>query len=534
MCIRDSVYSGRGEGTTRLWMKSADQVSPTVIQGTEGGSSPFFSPDGRQLGFVKDGKIVRVLPLEGGSPLTLTDSANATAADWGSDGFVYFEVDSGISRIRATGGPSERVYVFPPADHVVGSEWPIVLPGAKGMLFRRRREGQGAADFEIMAMPLPHGQAHVLIRGVYARYASTGHLIVVTADGKLLAVPFDPKKLELTGPPIALYEGLESRPFSAAVALSDAGTLIYATASQASAREVVWVTREGLPTPADPLWKTDGTVGAVALSPNGKSVAVEVQKDGKPDIWVKQLPNGPFSRITFGDTAHFRPSWMADGTRVMYLTDRGDGGGAVFAKRADGVGNAERLAPSKVGFAQAFQSPDGKWIIGRRVLGETGNGDILAQRMGDSTFTPLVNTPAAEVTPALSPDGKWLAYQSDESGTPEVYVRPFPDVSSARWQVSNAGGSAPLWAHSGKELFFRNTHNDMVAAQISTSPSFTVVAQKTLFALAPFTFGGSMQAYAVSPDDKRFLMMRETVAGEAGLLVVSEHWFQELEARSPR
>jgi len=409
-----------------------------------------------------------------------------------------------------------------------------VLPGAKGMLFRRRREGQGAADFEIMAMPLPHGQAHVLIRGVYARYASTGHLIVVTADGKLLAVPFDPKKLELTGPPIALYEGLESRPFSAAVALSDAGTLIYATASQASAREVVWVTREGLPTPADPLWKTDGTVGAVALSPNGKSVAVEVQKDGKPDIWVKQLPNGPFSRITFGDTAHFRPSWMADGTRVMYLTDRGDGGGAVFAKRADGVGNAERLAPSKVGFAQAFQSPDGKWIIGRRVLGETGNGDILAQRAGDSTFTPLVNTPAAEVTPALSPDGKWLAYQSDESGTPEVYVRPFPDVSSARWQVSNAGGSAPLWAHSGKELFFRNTHNDMVAAQISTSPSFTVVAQKTLFALAPFTFGGSMQAYAVSPDDKRFLMMRETVAGEAGLLVVSEHWFQELEARSPR
>jgi serine/threonine-protein kinase len=529
---RRIVYMGRGEGTTRLWMKSPDQVSPTLIQGTEGASSPFFSPDGRQLGFVKDGKIVRILPLEGGSPLTLTDSANATAADWGSDGYVYFEVDSGISRIRATGGKSERVYVFPVADKVVGAEWPVVLPDAKGLLFRRRRDGQGPADFEIMAMSLPKGEAHVLLRGVYARYASTGHLVVITADGKLLVVPFDAKKLALTGPPMALYEGLESNAFASAIALSETGTLIYPTASQASAREVVWVTREGLPTPVDATWKMDGTVNGLALSPNGKSLAVEVMKDGKPDIWVKQLPNGPFSRITFGDTAHFRPSWMADGTRVMFLADRGDGGGAPFVKRADGVGAASRIAPSKFGFGQAFQSPDGKWIIGRRVAGEIGNGDILAERVGDSSFTPLVSSPAAELTPTLSPDGKWLAYTSDESGTAEIYVRPFPDVAAARWQVSNAGGSAPLWSHSGKELFFRNTHGDMVAAQISTSPSFTVVAQKSLFALSPFNFGGPVQVYAVAPDDKRFLMLRETVAGEAGLLVVSEHWFEELRARS--
>ena len=129
---RRIVYMGRGEGATRLWVKDPDQVSPTPLQGTDGASSPFFSPDGRQLGFVKDGKTVRILPLEGGSPLTLTDSANATAADWGSDGYVYFEVDSGISRIRATGGRAETVYKFPPADHVIGAEWPIVLPGCQG------------------------------------------------------------------------------------------------------------------------------------------------------------------------------------------------------------------------------------------------------------------------------------------------------------------------------------------------------------------------------------------------------------------
>jgi Tol biopolymer transport system component len=145
-----------------------------------------------------------------------------------------------------------------------------------------------------------------------------------------------------------------------------------------------------------------------------------------------------------------------------------------------------------------------------------------------------VKSPAREVFPALSPDGKFLAYSSDESGTYEVYVRPFPDVASARWQVSTAGGTAPLWSHSGKELFFRNNHGDLVAADISTAPTFTVTSQKSLFSLAPFAFAGPVQEYAVAPDDKHFLMLRETMAGESGLLVVSEHWFEELKARAQK
>jgi hypothetical protein len=173
-------------------------------------------------------------------------------------------------------------------------------------------------------------------------------------------------------------------------------------------------------------------------------------------------------------------------------------------------------------------------MIARRVAGETGNGDILGSRVGDNAIVPLVTSPARETTPALSPDGKWLAYSSDESGTFEIYIRPFPDVATARWQVSTAGGSAPLWSHSGKEIFFRNKHGDLVAATVKTTPSFTVESQKALFSLAPFTFGGPVQMYAVAPDDKRFLMLRETVAGEAGLLVVSEHWFEELKARAQK
>jgi eukaryotic-like serine/threonine-protein kinase len=531
---RRIVYMGRGEGTTRLWVKDADQLASTPLQGTDGASSPFFSPDGRQLGFVKDGKTVRILPLEGGSPLTLTDSANATAADWGSDGYVYFETDSGIARIRATGGRSEKVYTFPPKDHVVGAEWPVVLPGAHGLLFRRRREGQGPADYEIMAMPLPTGEAHSLVRGIYARYAPTGHLVVVTADGKLLVIPFDAGKLALTGPPTALYEGLETNAFNSAFALSNAGTLIYPTASQASAREIVWVSRDGLASSVDSAWKLEGTVNNLSLSPNGKAIAVELQRNAKSDVWVKQLPSGPFSRITFGDTNFFRPTWTPDGSHVLYLGDRGDGGGKPFIKRADGVGAAVQPFKAKFGLGQAFESPDGQWLVMRRVAGETGNGDILGIRAGDTAQTPLVATPARELMPALSPDGKWLAYSSDESGTFEVYVRPFPDVATARWQVSTAGGEMPLWAHSGKEIFFRNHNGDLVAAQISTTPSFSVQSQKPLFSLGSFSFSGPVQPYAVAPDDKHFLMLRETAAGESGLLIVNEHWFEELKSRAQK
>jgi Tol biopolymer transport system component len=275
----------------------------------------------------------------------------------------------------------------------------------------------------------------------------------------------------------------------------------------------------------------DGTINALSLSPDGRSIAVELARSAKSDVWVKQLPGGPFSRITFGDTNYTRPSWSADGSEVMFLGDRGDGGGVPFLRRADGVGQATRQLPATIAFGHAFESNDGQWLILRRVIGDIGNGDIMAAKVGDTTRIPLVATGATETTPALSPDGNWLAYASNESGTFEVYVRPFPHVATARWQVSTAGGTAPIWSHSGKELFFRNTHGDLVAAQVRTAPSFSVGEQKALFGLGSFTFGGPVPLYAIAPDDKRFLMLRETTAGLSGMLVVSQNWFEELKAR---
>jgi serine/threonine-protein kinase len=528
------VYLGPGLNGTVLWLRQHDQLRATPIPGTEGGASPFFSPDGRQLGFLKGGTSVRVLSLQGGPPLTLSDSINSTAADWGPDGYIYVETDSGIARIRATGGSLEPVYQMSTAKHEIGSEWPLALPGAQGLVFRLRHAGQGAGEFDLMAMKLPKGEAHVVMRGVFARYAATGHLLVVTADGKLLAVPFSLRSLTVTGPPIAMAEGLEVRQagFGVDLGLSKAGTLVYTTGASEALRNIVWAERDGRLSPVDTGWKMQGVVTGMGLSPDGKSVVVALQHESKSDVWVKHLPAGPFSRITFGDSSQIRPAWSADGRSVLYLVDPGNGGGVPYIKHADGTGTAERLLSTPFQFGQLLQSGDGKWLVLRRIVTDPGNGDIFGSRVGDSTLVPLVTGPATELSPALSPDGRWLAYSSDESGTSEVYVRPFPEVATARWQASTAGGREPVWSHSGHELYYINSRNELIAAEVRPGPSFSLGKQTVLFTTSGLTLNGGLPTYAITPDDRRFLMVREGTAAEGSELIVAENWLEELKART--
>jgi serine/threonine-protein kinase len=520
------VYISMRNGVAHLALKRREDAHAKEIDGTTGASNPFFSPDGRQLGFLLNGRTIKLLPLEGGNALTLTDSLNATAADWGEDGFIYSESDSGIVRIRPGGGALEQIYKLGKKE--IGTEWPVVLPKGKALLFRRRSTGQAASDFEIVAMKLPHGEAHVVTRGLYARYAPTGHLLVVTSDGKLVAFPFDAGKLEVTGPPAALYEGLESSPFRAEFALSNTGTLVYANATTSELRDVVWVNRQGAVTPVDTAWRVDGVVGTTALSPDGRQIAVGVRTGIQGQIWVKALPNGPFSRLTFGDSSFLRPNWSADGKEVIYLADRGDGTGIPTAKRADGVGTARALYTGKRTFGQVNESADGKWLIVRTPNSESGQGDILAVKPGDTTLVPLVVSPAREGHEALSADGKWLAYASAESGVLEVYVRPFPNAASARWQISAAGGSEPVWSHSGRALYYRNGKNDLIVAEIRTTPTFQVGAQRVMFSLLPFAPPGAVPSFEVTADDSKFLFMRQATNSQANEMIVTENWFPEL------
>jgi Tol biopolymer transport system component/tRNA A-37 threonylcarbamoyl transferase component Bud32 len=532
---RAMVYSGPADGGNRLWVRQFDQLDATPIAGTENGTSPFFSPDGKRVGFIKEGTSVRIASLAGAPTVTLTDKANSSSGDWGEDGYIYFEVDSGVARMRATGGEIEPVYVIKPDKKEIATEWVHVLPGSTGVLFRLRHVGQGPGDFEIMAAPLPRGEAHSLVRGVYALYSPTGHVLVVTADGKLIAIPFDPKRLELTGAPIALLEGVGVRNggFNVDLSLAGNGTLAYTTGGTLGSRRAVWVSREGGVSPTDAGWDPQGVIETASLSPDGKAVAVGLSREGRRDIWVKQLPEGPFSRITFGDTSSVRPAWSPDGREVLYVSDRsGSGVGPAYAHRADGTGVARLLFASPVlDIGEIVASRDGRWLVFRTVPPGAGTPDIMGLQAGDTTLVPLVATPAAERYPALSPDGRWLAYASNESGAPEIYVRPFPQTATAKWQVSTVGGREPAWARSGRELFYLNGKNEMVAAEIQTGTTFSVGKQRVLFPASDFARPGPVPSFSVGPDDKRFLMVREGEASQQSELIVAENWLEELRGK---
>jgi eukaryotic-like serine/threonine-protein kinase len=529
------VYVGPGPNNSgRLWVRDHDKLTSTAISGTDGAGSPFFSPDGRSVGYIISGTKLRTVPLDGGPTQSLSDSINATAADWGSDGYIYVECDSGIGRIRATGGPLEIVYRIAPHKQA-GAEWPVVLPGAKGLVFRTREPNQATSDFNIVGMTLPHGEPHVLTRGVLARYSPTGHLLVLTADGKLIGMPFDAAKVAVTGPPVGLLEGIgiEVGGFSANVQLSNTGTLVYTTGAAARARRPVWVTREGLETGIDSTWEPQGTIGSAALSPDGRALAVDLQQSGVSSIWIKQLPVGPFSRLTFGDTANIRPTWTPDGRALIYIGNSSAPGGQVMRRRADGTGTAEVLIHSPFSFAQARMTQDGRWILARRSLVEAGSGDIYAVRAGDSTLVPLLTTPATEAYPVVSPDGRWLAYATTESGTAQVYVRPFPDVGSARWQISTTDGYAPLWSHTGRELFYLSQETGkLMSVAVKPGATFAFDQPRPLVSVVQYVGGGPVQPFDVSADDKRFLFLRETAPSDRSELIVVQNWTAELTQRS--
>jgi serine/threonine-protein kinase len=286
------------------------------------------------------------------------------------------------------------------------------------------------------------------------------------------------------------------------------------------------VARDGRATPIDSSWR--GDINSLALSPDGRRLAVIIASGREQNLWIKELDRGPLSKLTFGDSASSRPSWSSDGRSVVYV---GGVAGKLYQKRADGTGKDSVLANfGKNNWGEASYSRDGAWLI-LRSFNAGSIRDIYAQRTnGDTALRTLVATPVDEYAPALSPDGHWLAYVSMESGAPEVYVRPFPNTSDGKYQISLKGGSEPVWAHSGRELFFVNAANQLIAAEVTTSPRFSVGKQQVLFPVGLFTRDANHSAYAVAPDDRRFVMV-QGITLASGELVMVENWLQVLKEK---
>jgi serine/threonine-protein kinase len=361
----------------------------------------------------------------------------------------------------------------------------------------------------------------------------------------VFAQPFDLDNLTTTGAAIPVLEGVQvDGVMVPQIAIGSDGSLLYLrgpAGGTAGVAEAVWVGRDGRATEVDSAWafNPSGNQGW-ALSPDGKQLAIKLVTEAGDHIWVKELDRGPVSRITFDSVGDMRPRWMPDGKTVTYISERGNGANAaLYGRRGDGTGPEELKLKLDRAIWEAVWSNDSKWLVVRTggVAGAPGERDIYAMQLGvDSAPRPLLATAADERAVALSPDGRWLAYESDETGRDEVYVRPFPNVDSGKWQVSTAGGDLPLWAHSGRELFYRSPANEIMLAPLAAGPGFVVADRRALFKLGPeYVTSANYTPWDVAPDDQRFLMVRSMTTGQSqqnSSLILVTHWFEEVKAKT--
>jgi serine/threonine-protein kinase len=528
-------------GGYELWLRNRGQLHAMRIPGTESGRRPFFSPDGTRLGYFTADQSLRAVSLTGEPPTTLNSGdLSASGGAWGSDGYVYAASrgqgpgdGTGIVRVPEGGGGAEVVTTIDTSRGERIHEWPVVLPNQKGALFSVVTS-PGLTGRRIAVVDHRTGQHRHLVEGVAAWYAPSGYLVYVTADGTLIATPFDQDRLEITGPGHAVLDGVGVHALGADVTLSASGTLMYMTGTSGFAVQPVWVDRQGRAEPIDPEWTFPSAAlySTTALSPDGTRLVVSQQDESGQHLWVKQLPRGPNAKLTFDGTLNSRASWAPDGRTVVFVSDR-SGVNRIWRQVADGSGQAELVAEHPAN--EGFFSPDGAWFIYRGIAGDR---HVYARRTeGDTAVLTVARSERGEeVAPTLSPDGRWIAYVSDESGRDEVYVRPFPDVTRMKQQISAGGGVEPRWSHSGNELFYRSEADEVVSVPILLSGSgFTTGARQVLFSMGDYLPANRYQpTYDVVPGDQRFILTKRVTGDrEAGFgeLIVVENFLEDLRGR---
>jgi tRNA A-37 threonylcarbamoyl transferase component Bud32 len=520
----------------KLIHRQANQLRGTIVPGVEEAYSPFFSPDGSRVGYWAPPTTLKVVSLNGGPPIQISDSISAPGGCFGPDGQIYATVAPGFSIVRfaeSPGAPLKRVTRVDSASGEVSHIWPHVLPNGKGLLFTIRYGGRavrGRAS-AIGVADLATCKHHVLVNGVRAIYSPSGHILYSTSEGTLMVASFDQNAMKMTGDPVAITEGLRLGSFGAAdFSVSRDGTLSYITGGTGADRELVWVGRDGKADPVDAGWKA--TFNYPVISPDGKHLAVTLSSGTNAEVWVKQLDRGPSLKLTFEGTASAYPTWTPDGQNITYQSNV-SGVQDIRTKRSDGSAQAVLQLHTNRDLAEPLWSRDGKWLVVRSSTTNAGRGDILAMRPGtDSALLPLVATKFRELSPTLSPDGKWMAYMSDESGRDEIYVVPFPNVASAKWPISTQGGEEPLWSHSGHEIFYRDGAGNLVSLAVHTSPTFSAGATTTLFPARAYAANNARREYDVSADDKRFIFIRAVGGAVADKLIVVENWFEELKNKA--
>ncbi len=512
-------------GIQQIFLRALESLEARPMPGTEGGYGLFFSPDGQWLGFFQGGALKKV-SVSGGAAVTLsTAGGSARGATWDSKGTIIFApaTATSLSQVSKEGGVSKPLTSLNQGEAT--QRWPEVLPGGKAVLYASG--AIGAAGLKIIAQPIEGGKGQDLAQGgTSPQYARSGHLLFVQG-ATLMAVPFDPARLEIRGSAVPVVEGVAHATDGAAqYSVSDAGSLVYVSGGVTSVqRKLVWVTRNGT---EQVLGAPAQTYGYPRLSPDGRRVAVETEDQ----IWLYDLTRDTLTRFTFEGTANQSPVWTPDGKRIAFYSNK-EGPANIWWQLADGSGGLERLTTTQYPQVPRSWSPDGQ-LLTFHENNPTTKKDIWVLRLSDRKAEPFLRTPFNEGGPVFSPDGHWIAYISDESGRPEIYVQPYPGPGG-KWQISTEGGNEPAWNHNGRELFYRSG-NKMMAVDVTTQPTFSAGKPKVLFegqyvAVSPGLTG---TAFDVSSDGQRFLMVKETEASMSATQInVVLNWFEELKRRAP-
>jgi serine/threonine-protein kinase len=522
--------------TGGIYLREMSELEARLIPGTaEALVNPFFSPDGRSIGyFGTDGRLKRI-PVSGGAPVVVADGLfDVFGASWGSDDTILVGQSEGIFRVSANGGEPELVIPARDDEVLYG---PSMLPDGDTVLFTSGRPPNWDTA-QIVAASLASSERTVLVEGGSdARYVRSGHLVYALEDG-LVAVAFDAGNLAVAGGPVPLLQGL-FRPLGLTAArhydLADDGTLIYftsdATAPNLGESTLTWVDHGGNEEPIgmEPCGCLDFT-----LSPDGKRVALTVVRAGdtvNANIWIWSFESSTLSRLTFESQIQVFPTWSPDGSRIVYRTLEG-----LFSRPSDGTGAVEQLLETASNAAVYDMSPEDELIFAQQAGSGTTLDVLVLDLSAEGPPRTLLATAFDEQRPALSSDGRWIAYESDETGQKEVYVRPYPDVDTGKWQVSTNGGAQPLWSADNSKLYFLSA-DQMMEAEVETDPTFRRRAPQALFGLDGFQIAAStLRSYDISADGERFLMMKgvgpATTPGTFKVIVV-QNWREELERLVP-
>jgi serine/threonine-protein kinase len=529
-----------GNQSRQLFVRALDSLEPVaVFSGAPRGL--FVSPDGQWIGFVDNVTTLKKVAVTGGPAVTLAtlDGSGPRGATWGPDDTVIVATNSGATGLQRVDLASGRTTVLTRPDRAKGEAdhvWPELLPGGRAVLFTITAVTGGPDAAQVAVLDLQSGTRTILVPGAsHAHYVPSGHLIY-GAGGTLWAVAFDLSRLETRGTPaLAVRDVVTTTTGGVDAVVAGDGTLAYVSGrgGTATSRMLVWVDRQGRETP---IPAPSRAYSQPRLSPDGTRIAVAAQ-DQELDIWVWDLGRTTLTRVTFDADFDSYPVWTRDGLRVIFSSQRG-GARNLFWQAADGTGTVERLTDSPNQQNAVSVSPEGQRLIFTETAPKTGEDVMQLELDGSHRVAPLVQSPAIERNGMVSPDGRWLAYESNESGRFEISVRPYPEVTRGHWQVSTGGGTRPLWAPSGKELVYVSPTGALMRVGVERAPTWAATPPTQLVKEGYATIPGSLsgRSYEIAPDGERFLMIKEGGPDQTAAppsLVVVQHWLEELKRLVP-